>query len=297
MDAVLQGIDNSVVLAHEMNATQLRGAQQSAAESVGLSVYFSDTLHATGAKGPDMAVIPVGWFEIGSPKEEVGHDASESPQCYIQITRAYAIGRYTVTAAEWAQFADATGFKPARDLIWAKGREPIVNVRTADILCYIAWLNAETGRLYRLPTEAEWEYAARAGTQTAFNVGDLASCKEVLFKPNLPLPDVSNKKWSFFPQCAAMRWAMEVGTKPANLWGLHDAHGNVWEITTTPWLPNHLKTPRDAHQIEPAGKNQRIVIKGGSWFDSAIAARSAARRSRLRDELDVNMGFRLVREL
>ncbi len=297
MDAVLYGVDASVVLAHEMSATQLRGAQQNAAQSVGLSVHFSDTLHETGTKGPDMAVIPTGWFEMGSSSDEVGHNVSESPQCYIQITRAYAIGRYTVTAEQWAQFAEVTGFRPERDLIWAKGQEPVVNVRTADILRYIAWLNAETGQLYRLPTEAEWEYAARAGTQTAFNVGDLATCKEVLFKPNLPLPDENNKTWSFFPQCAATRWATVVGTKPANVWGLHDVHGNVWEITATPWLPNHLKTPRNAHQIEPAGKNQRVVIKGGSWFDPAIAARSAARWSRLRDELDVNMGFRLVREL
>lgn len=297
MNVVLQGVDTSVVLSHEMTASQLRAAQQSAAQSVGLSVHFSDTLHAIGGKGPEMAVIPAGWFEMGSPAQEVGHDVSESPQCYVQVTRAYAIGRFTITAEEWAEFADTTGFRPERELIWPKGREPIVNVRTADILRYIAWLNTQTGQLYRLPTEAEWEYAARAGTQTAFNMGDMATCKDVLFKPNLPLPDQAQRKWSFFPQCTAMRWAMEVGSKPANVWGLHDVHGNVWEITATPWLSGHANTPRDAHQIEPAGKNQRIVIKGGSWFDPAAAARSAARWSRLRDELDVNMGFRLVREL
>jgi formylglycine-generating enzyme required for sulfatase activity len=297
MNVVMQGIDSSVVLSHEMTASQLRAAQQDAAQSLGLSVYFSDTLLEQGIKAPEMAVIPTGWFEIGSSVDELGHDANESPQCYIQVTRAYAIGRFTVTAEEWAEFAAATGFRPERELIWPKGREPIVNVRTADILRYITWLNKQTGQLYRLPTEAEWEYAARAGTQTAFNMGDMATCKDVLFKPNLPMPDETEKKWSFFPKCAAMRWAMEVGSKPANVWGLHDVHGNVWEITATPWLPDHTKTPRDAHQVEPGGKNQRIVIKGGSWFDPAIAARSAARWSRLRDELDVNMGFRLVREL
>ncbi len=290
-------VDAAHVYVHDMDATSLRAAQQQAAQNVGLSVYFSDTLHASGSKGPEMAVIPTGWFEIGSPEDEPGHDASEAPQCYVQVTRAYAIGRFTITAEQWEQFAQATGFRSQRELIWPKGREPIVNVRMSDIVQYIAWLNAETGQLYRLPTESEWEYAARAGTQTAFNMGDLATCKEVLFKPNLPMPDQNKKSWSFFPQCAAMRWAMEVGSKPANLWGLHDVHGNVWEITTTPWQPNHLKTPRDAHQIEPHGKNQRIVIKGGSWFDPAVAARSAARWSRLRDELDVNMGFRLVREI
>ena len=299
MDAVVQaeGGNTPEMFVHDLDAAGLRAAQQTAAQQAGLSVYFNDTMHASGRRAPEMAVIPSGWFEIGSPEQEPGHDDSESPQRYVQISRAFAIGRFTVTAEQWEQFAVATGFRPERELIWPKGREPIVNVRMADMERYIAWLNAETGRLYRLPTEAEWEYAARAGTQTAFNMGELATCKEVLFKPNLPMPDRNKRSWSFFPQCAAMRWAMEVGTKPANLWGLHDVHGNVWEVTATPWQPNHLKTPRDAHQIEPAGKNRRIVIKGGSWFDPAVAARSAARWSRLRDELDVNMGFRLVREI
>lgn len=280
---------------HDLDEDSLRAAQQIAAETAGLPVYFNDTLQA-GIQGPEMAVIPPGWFEIGSPDQEPGHDASESPQSYVQIKRSFAIGRYTITAEQWAQFANATGFSPARELIWPKGREPIVNVRMSDIMQYIEWLNAETGQLYRLPTEAEWEYAARAGTDTAFHYGDLASCKEVLFKPIFPMP-TPKRKWSFLPQCAQLLWAMPVGTKPANLWGLHDVHGNVWEVTATPWQPNHVKTPRDGHQIEPRGKNERIVIKGGSWFDPASAARSAARWSRLRDELDVNLGFRLVREI
>jgi formylglycine-generating enzyme required for sulfatase activity len=300
MDAIVRAdiVDAAAMFVHDMDATSLRAAQQAAAQEAGLSVYFSDTLHADGSKAPEMAVIPAGWFEIGSPECEPGHDVSESPQCYVQMSRSYAIGRFTVTAEQWERFAKATGFRPGRELIWPKGREPIVNVRTPDIERYIAWLNAETGQLYRLPSEAEWEYAARAGTHTAFHYGDLASCKEVLFKPIFPMPDeAKKKKWSFLPQCTSLSWAMEVGTKPANLWGLHDVHGNVWEVTATPWQPNHLKTPRDGHQVEPPGKNKRIVIKGGSWFDPAVAARSAARWSRLRDELDVNMGFRLVREI
>ncbi|HET9113307.1 MAG TPA: SUMF1/EgtB/PvdO family nonheme iron enzyme, partial [Burkholderiales bacterium] len=121
--------------------------------------------------------------------------------------------------------------------------------------------------------------------------------KEVLFKPIFPMPSKKKSLWSFIPQCSALRWAMEVGTKPSNAWGLHDVHGNVWELTSTPWKPNHLSTSRDGHYVAARGKNERIVIKGGSWFDPAVASRSASRWSRLRDELDVNMGFRLVREL
>ncbi|MHB1678223.1 MAG: formylglycine-generating enzyme family protein [Sulfuriferula sp.] len=299
MNAIMQaGEKGSSEQAIEIvDASALRAAQQQAAQVAGLSVYFSDTRYANGTKGPDMAVIPPGWFEIGSHVDEVGHDETESPQCYVQISRAFAIGRFTITAEQWEEFAQATGFRPGRDLIWPSGREPIVNVRMADVESYIAWLNTETGQHYRLPTEAEWEYAARAGSHTAFHFGDMASCKEVLFKPIFPMPTKKKSLWSFIPQCSALNWAMEVGTKEPNLWGLHDVHGNVWEVTATPWKPNHVSTSRDGHQVAARGRNERIVIKGGSWFDPAIASRSASRWSRLRDELDVNMGFRLVREL
>ncbi len=283
---------------HDLDATTLRTAQQQAAQAAGLSVWFSDTLHTFGDKGPEMVVIPPGWFEIGSPASENGHEPSESPQFRVQISRCFAMGRFTVTAEEWERFARATGFRPGRELIWPKGREPVVNVRFADIERYIAWLSRETGQHDRLPTEAEWEYAARAGSTQAFHFGDDTSCREVLFRPIFPLPDPKRKRgWNFLPQCASMNWAMEVGSKPANLWGLHDVHGNVWEVTASPWHPDHTRTPRDGHDVPARGKNLRIVTKGGSWFDPAAASRSASRWPRLRDELDVNLGFRLVREL
>jgi formylglycine-generating enzyme required for sulfatase activity len=282
---------------HDMDDVQLVCAQQAAAERFGLKPHFSDSL-SSGEYGPELAVIPAGWFEMGSPRDEPGHDASEAPQHYVQLTRPFAIGRHTVTADEWARFTVATGWHQVRELIQASGREPVVNIRMADVLQFIQWLNAETGQLYRLPTEAEWEYAARAGTHTPFHYGDYASCREVLFKPMFPYPEKVKKRRSFFPECGPMMWASEVGTKPANLWGLYDMHGNVWEMTASPWHPDHQQSPREGHQLPPrTGKVERMVVKGGSWFDPASAARSAARRSRLRDELDVNLGFRVVREI
>lgn len=283
---------------HDMDASRLRRAQQDAAYAAGLAVYFRDTLHHAGLTGPELAVIPTGWFEIGSPSSEIGHQSTEAPQCRVQVRKAYGMGRFTITAEQWEVFAQDTGFRPLRELIWPKGREPIVNVRTADAESYLAWLSEQTKQHYRLPTEAEWEYAARAGSHGPFHFGDDVDCKDVLFKPMFPLPQTKTKrKFSFFPQCAPLNWAMEVGTKAPNIWGLHDVHGNVWELTATPWMDNHIHTPRDAHVIPARGKNHRIVTKGGSWFDSAIASRSASRCVRLRDELDVNLGFRLVREL
>lgn len=282
---------------HDMDEAALRSAQQAAAQRAGLTVHFTDVLRSDGSSGPEMAVVPPGWFEMGSHSSEAGHEPCEAPQHYVQITRAFAMGRHTITAEEWERFRTATGWSQVRELIWPKGREPVVNIRMADVLLFIQWLNEETGQHYRLPTEAEWEYAARAGTDTPFHYGDNASCREVLFSPLFPYPEKTKKRRSFFPQCAPMMWAMEVGTKPANLWGLHDMHGNVWEMTASPWQPNHLQTPRDGHSLPPRGNNKRIVVKGGSWFDPATAARSAARRPRLRDELDVNLGFRVAREV
>jgi len=282
---------------HDMDEAALRHAQHTTAQQLGLKVHFSDSLRSDGSAGPEMAVIPPGWFEMGSPSHEPGHEPSEAPLHYVQLSRAFAIGRYTITAEEWQRFRAATGWSQVRELIQAQGREPVVNIRMADALLFIDWLNSETGQLYRLPSEAEWEYAARAGTDTPFHYGDYASCREVLFKPMFPFPEKTKKRRSFFPQCGSMMWAMEVGTKPANLWGLHDMHGNVWEMTASPWQPDYQHAPSDGHSLPGRGNNQRIVVKGGSWFDPATAARSAARRSRLRDELDVNLGFRLVREI
>ncbi len=285
---------------HDLDVAALRQAQQRAAQTAGVAICFSDTLYADGSKGPEMMVMPSGWFEIGSPTGEVGHQPAEEPQFRVQVERAFAIGKYTVTAEEWERFARATGFRPLRELIWPKDREPIVNVRLADIERYIDWLNRETHQHYRLPTEAEWEYAARAGSAGPFHFGDSVGCKDVAFRPMFPLPEKEAKRggWlSFLPQCAPMNWAAPVGQKDPNVWGLYDVHGNVWELTVTPWHPSHAKTPRSAHEIPRQGKNKRLVTKGGSWFDPAVSARSAARWPRLRDELDVNLGFRLVREL
>ena len=282
---------------HDMDETALHHAQQAAARQLGLNAYFTDTLRSTGSGGPEMAVIPAGWFEMGSPSHEPGHEPSEAPQRYVQLSRDFAMGRYTITAEEWQRFRAATGWSQVRALIQAHGREPVVNIRMADALLFIAWLNSETGQIYRLPSEAEWEYAARAGTHTPFHYGDYASCREVLFKPMFPFPEKNKKRRSFFPQCGPMMWAMEVGTKPANLWGLHDMHGNVWEMTASPWQPDHQLASSDGHRLSGQAGDNRIVVKGGSWFDPATAARSASRRSRLRDELDVNLGFRVVREI
>ncbi len=279
----------------DLDNSEIQQLQRDTAQSLNLPVFFSDTLKS-GEKGPELAVIPAGQYEMGSSYDEFGHRKEEYPQHYTQIQKPFAIGRFTVTADEFELFRKDTEFFVRPDLIWSKGKEPVINIRLADANLYLEWLSDQTGESYRLPTEAEWEYAARAGSTTAFHFGDEVTCKEVHFHSLFPYNEAKNNKRWFLPRCSPLAKVLEVGTKPANLWGLHDVHGNVWEFTSTYWKDSHLFNNRDGSDnsnfISPL-----YVTKGGSWFDEAIHARSAARKKRLFDEMDTNLGFRVVREI
>ena len=157
-------------------------------------------------------------------------------------------------------------------------------------------MNKQTGQHYRFPTESEWEYAARAGTNSAFHFGDEVTCKDVHFNSLFPYNEAKQKKRWYLPQCAPMVTALEVGSKPPNNWGLHEVHGNIWEFTDTPWRDSHVNSNRDG-TVDSSFISSAIVTKGGSWFDDAIHARSASRKKRLYDEMDTNLGFRVVRDL
>ncbi|HSP00767.1 MAG TPA: SUMF1/EgtB/PvdO family nonheme iron enzyme [Thioalkalivibrio sp.] len=280
---------------NELDHPALIALQAEAARSAGVAVGFSDPLHS-GGHGPALQVIPAGRFLMGSSPREFGHQPAEAPQRYVTLTRAYALGRYVVTAEEFARFQHASGWRPRRDLIWARDRYPVINIRPADARAYLEWLSGETGQRYRLPTEAQWEHAARAGSVSPFAFGDSVSCREVHFNALFPYQERLEKRRWYLPRCLPLPWAVEVGSLPANLWGLHEMHGNVQEMTTTPWQANHGRM--DAWGEVPGdGDNPRIAVRGGSWFDPAVAARSAARRMRLLDELDTNLGFRVLREL
>ena len=288
-----QPLPSSLPFVTDLNEHALRALQWETAEQLGLPVAFRDPMDLPA---PELLVIPAGCFEMGANPGEFGARAEEMPCHYQAIEQPFSIGRHTVTAEEFAAFTRDTGWRWRADLIRAEGRYPVMNIRIADAEAYCAWLSQHSSRRYRLPSEAEWEYACRAGTRTPFSFGESISCKEVHFNAAFPYDEArANKRW-FLPRCVPMPKAVEVGSKPANTWGLHEMHGNIWEFTRDPWRDSHRERQRDG--AAPArGRNRRIVVKGGSWFDAAVFARSAARRPRLRDELDVNLGFRVVREL
>lgn len=279
----------------ELDETQRQALQRQLGEHLGLSPIFRDRLAGGGAT-PELALIPAGVFEMGSSEQEFGHRPSEGPLHYQQIAEPFAIGVYPVTADEFAEFTRATGWCWRPDLITTEGRHPVINIRHGEAEAYCDWLSEQTGQRYRLPSEAEWEYACRAGTTTPFAFGESVSCRDVHFKAAFPYEEARKGKRWYLPKCAPIAGTVPVGSYRPNVWGLYDMHGNVWEMTGSNWRNSLANLPR-RHPVPVARRNRWIVVRGGSWFDAAVYARSAARRPRLRDELDVNLGFRVLREL
>lgn len=279
----------------ELSQNEVVQLQKDTATQYGYEVIFHDVMQI-GSYGPEMVVIPAGHFEMGSPRNEFGNRPEEGPQHYVTIQKPFAIGRFTVTADEFEEFRKETEWHLRPELIWAEGRYPVINIRRVDAQLFCKWLSEQTGQKYRLPSEAEWEYAARAGTSTPFHFGESVSCKEVNFNPAFPYQEAKEKRKWYLPRCMPSVTASEVGIKEPNCWGVHDMHGNVWEFTSSPWTESHLNANRDGSPLKTSNTRWQVT-KGGSWFDSAVFSRSAARKKRFFDEMDTNLGFRLVREL
>lgn len=217
---------------------------------------------------PEMVKIPAGNFLMGSPADEPERRDDEGPQHEVTISREFALGRYPVTFEEFDRFCEATGRQKPTDQRWRTKRRPVINVSHEDAEDYCAWLSEITREIYRLPTEEEWEYACRAGTTGAYSFGDTISEQQANF-------------------AFKVGKSSEVGSYPANAWGLHDMHGNVWEWCLGCWY---------AYEYIPTiGPGVSPIVRGGSWNDGAQHLRSACRNSfRPRDQLD-NVGLRCVR--
>jgi formylglycine-generating enzyme required for sulfatase activity len=275
---------------HGLPPSQLRALQAQAAGLGGYDLPFHDVLK-DGSPGPELMVIPPGTFIIGATEAE--RDFGDLPQRTVTLERPYALGRFCVTASEFAAYTEATGFAWADHLIRTEGRQPVTNLDRDQAQAYLNWLSAETGQRYRLPSEAEWEYAARAGSTTPYCFGDTLGCGEGN-TGSFRLEGRQAQGWRrFLPFCAPLNQAVDVGCYPANVWGLHDMHGNVWEYTSDTWV-GALDAMNPAKQAQDG---TWFVVKGGSWFEPARQARSAARKPRRINELDMNLGFRVLREL
>lgn len=275
-----------------LNEGELIALQVHASQASGLpDIHFHDC-HSDGRAAPEVVVIPMGTFEYGAAQHEVA-PAQERPRRAALIARSFAIGMYPVTTMEFEAYAYATGWQPRAELQWLSDRKPVINVRQVDALDYCVWLSRETGKRYRLPTEQEWEFACRAGASTAYPCGDRIIPAEALYNTRQGFDAARPKHPRLLSRHFIRRGAMEVGRLRPNRWGLYDMAGNVWEFTATPWSRDHASPPERALP----GKPQAIVTKGGSWFDGPEDCRAAARLRRLENELDINLGFRVVRDL
>jgi formylglycine-generating enzyme required for sulfatase activity len=260
---------------------------------------------AAEARGPELVLLPTGRFQMGSPEHErkiamaagsqLSWLAREQPQHWVGIERPVAMGRYPVTVGEWRAFVRATGWRPGGEVNWeAPGfaqteRHPVVGVNWFDVLHYLRWLSEMTGRSYRLPSEAEWEYACRGGTKTAFSFGDTISTDQANYDGNFTYNGGARGEYR--------RGTTPVGTFPANPWGLYDMHGNVWEWVQDPVHENYEGAPLDGSAWEEGGDGARRILRGGSWLYNPRYLRSALRNgfsSALSNDI---VGFRVVREL
>lgn len=233
--------------------------------------------------GPEMVLIPAGTFLMGVPeaesKREGTNDNDSLPQHPVTIARPFWLGKYPVTRGEYAVFAAEIG--RAGDL-WTSprfkqdDRHPVVNVSHADAEAYVAWLSQKTGQQYRLPSEAEWEYAARATTTTARHWGDPAG------KPG---------EHAHF---GSTDGTCPVGRFAPNAFGLHDMLGNVWEWVADPWHSNYKGAPTDG-SVWTAGGAAYRVLRGGSWYDVARNVRSAFRYRSVPSVRVGLIGFRCAR--
>ena len=194
----------------------------------------------------------------------------------------YRISKYEVTFEEWDVCVADGGcnrYRPS-DENWGRSRRPVINVSWEDAKAYIDWLSRMTGFSYRLPSEAEWEYAARAGSETAYWWGD-----------DRPTPEQAN-----FGQNVGK--TTEVGTYPANPWGLHDMNGNVWEWVEDCWNDSYAAPERPDHgRAWTSGDCDHRVLRGGSNDDPAGTLRSAARYRYGTASRDNDVGFRVARTL
>ena len=245
---------------------------------------FRDPLK-DGGQGPEMVVLPTGSFQMGSPRDERGRDNDEGPVRTVTIGRRIAMGRYEVTFADYDRFVSAVnGTRRPDDADWGRGTIPVSDVSQTDAKAYAAWLSAQTGKNYRLPSEAEWEYAARAGTRTRYSWGDEIGV-------NRANCDGCGSAWGNRPA--------PVGSFAANGFGLFDMHGNVWECLEDCYVNTYTGAPSDGSaRTSGCGAPVRAVVRGGSWFFTDPRDLRSANRFEFSPSFRcVDCGFRLVQDL
>ncbi|WP_295457656.1 SUMF1/EgtB/PvdO family nonheme iron enzyme, partial [uncultured Thiodictyon sp.] len=268
---------------HGWSSEQVQGLQRSVAASMGLAPVFRDPFK-DGSNGPEMVLIPPGSFLMGASDGDDAARDNEKPQHRVIIARPFAIGCYAVTFDEYDGFCAVSGHEKPADNSSGRGRGPVINISWDDSVAYCVWVSEQTGRHYRLPTEAEWEYAARAGTTTRWSFGS----------DEKTLRDHASFRGNFFFHICGTD---PVGTKRPNPWGLFDVHGNVWEWVQDSWHDNYTSAPVDGSEWRESGHFARRVSRGGSWNSDRHWVRVSTRNGYDPAYGNNTLGLRLAQDL
>jgi len=228
-------------------------------------------------------LLPVtgGCFEMGSPSNEAGRDNDERQ--HEVCVDSFKLGETEVTQGQWRAVmgSNPSNFKNCGDDC------PVESVSWQDVQTFITKLNSQTGQHYRLPSEAEWEYAARAGTTTPFSFGGNITPEQANYDGNYPYKDSKKGLYRQTP--------VPVKSLPANPWGLYEMHGNVWEWTGSLYQDNY-DDQHEKESINHASDNARLAVRGGSWNFDARSVRSANRLRYSATGRDIYLGFRLAQD-
>jgi formylglycine-generating enzyme required for sulfatase activity len=287
---------------------------------------FSDRFVDLPGQAPAMVVIPTGSFQMGAADNEDDRADAETPRHQVTIAKGFAMARSAITVGQFREFVRASGYQPdsvrlggasvydersgaLRDdsrATWqddyaghpAQDDLPVVNVSWRDASAYADWLSQRTGKRYRLPSEAEFEYALRGGTQTRYWWGSQAPTRKVENLTGSSDRSPSGRRWSnAFPGYRDGYWGpAPVMSFEANPFGLYDIDGNVSEWTTDCWHDNYVRAPVDGSAWLNPGCSVRVV-RGGSWGSSPDQVRSAYRQGADGRVRSARVGFRVVREL
>jgi formylglycine-generating enzyme required for sulfatase activity len=253
----------------EIDAAIVNNPQGQFLPGAGKTEWFQDAPFA-----PEMVVIPAGKFLMGSPKNEKDRWNCEGPQHEVILSQPFAVGRYPVTVEEYAYFCVQTK-RIVQDVTDKNKHHPVTDVTWDDAKAYAEWLSGVAGAKYRLLSEAEWEYCCRAGTMTRYWFGD----------------EISKHQTNF-----SRRGTTEVGSYPANGFGLYDMHGNVYEWVEDVWHENYTGAPKDGTPWSDCSSSAHVV-RGGSWFSGHLSGylRSAYRSGNVASS--DRLGFRFARTL
>ncbi len=245
---------------------------------------------------PQMIVVPAGKFMMGSPAEEEGRYDNEAPQHLVHIAKPFAVGKFEVTFAEWNACVADGACAPVVDMGWGRGMRPVMNVNYDQAIGYTEWLSKKTGKVYRLLSESEWEYAARAGSHAAhfWKGADAKVCEYANVGDRRV--KVKHKSKETFDCDDRYAETAPVGTHKANAFGLHDMLGNVWEWVQDCYNPEFAGAPLDG-SAWTGGDCSTRVFRGGSWYSNPRDVRLAQRDKDDASASFNDLGFRVARAL